>query len=406
MPTFDGPNLLITLDPGVTEVDVVNDLYRAWKDFMLADPVNRRYPQAFRSDGGTPLTAIINQGSYIFLNNVDGWRIKPPEEDITIFLTGNLAVEDVTLPSIIPTTGNFTAAVLGLQPITQGVVPTMRTQLELVAFSDGVTLDPINGYPLGASVTGIVGTRQFPVNTAMGAHLLSETYGLRNIYVLADYTVPAMDMSTHKHIWIGDSGSVSLTVAPGGNYTDHTFKNMTIEGEFDPGTTFDFCHLGTITNFSGEAHDCTIMDTVTCTGDAAFLDCVSKVPGAGSPTININGNSLQIRKWSGSLVVQGANDPTKHHSIEVYGGRVTIDSTCTAGMIHIRGAPFDVVNNATGTATVMVETEGKKMREVHARVGLNPDLPVTNNTDGSFSFTGANVDATSDGSGNITHQRT
>jgi hypothetical protein len=84
---FDGDNLLITLDSGITEVDVVDDLYRAWKDWMLETPLNRRYPQAFVSDGGNPLTAVINQGSYIFLQNQYGWRIKPPEEDITIYLT-------------------------------------------------------------------------------------------------------------------------------------------------------------------------------------------------------------------------------------------------------------------------------------------------------------------------------
>lgn len=125
--TFDGDNLLITLDSGIVEVNVVTDLYKAWKDFMLASPVNRKYPEAFRSDGGNPLTVTINQGAYIFLNNIDGWRIKPPEEDITIFLVGNLAVEDVALPSIVPTTGNFTAAILGLQPITQGVDVLVNT---------------------------------------------------------------------------------------------------------------------------------------------------------------------------------------------------------------------------------------------------------------------------------------
>jgi len=116
---FDGDNLVITLESAVTEVDIVDDLYRDWKDYMLLDPLNRRFPQALLSDGGAPLTATLDQGAYIFLNNTAGWRIKAPEEDITITLIGNLIFLDIDIPGIIPTTGDFTVAYLGLQPITQ-----------------------------------------------------------------------------------------------------------------------------------------------------------------------------------------------------------------------------------------------------------------------------------------------
>ena len=118
---FDGVNLVITLDSGVTEVDVLTDIYAPWKTWLLSDSANRGFPQAFRSAGGDPLTDNVDAGSYIFLNNSVGWRIRPPEEDITIYLTGNLAVEDTALPAIVPTVGNFTAAILGLQPVSQTV---------------------------------------------------------------------------------------------------------------------------------------------------------------------------------------------------------------------------------------------------------------------------------------------
>ena len=51
MPTFDGDNLTITLDSGVTSVDVIDHIYEPWKDWMLLSHQNRKYPQAFRSDG-------------------------------------------------------------------------------------------------------------------------------------------------------------------------------------------------------------------------------------------------------------------------------------------------------------------------------------------------------------------
>lgn len=119
---FDGDNLIITLESAITEVDIVDDLYKDWKDFMLAAPLNRRFPQALVSDGGAPLTSTLNQGSYIFLNNTAGWRIRGPEENITIFFIGNLAALDIEIDTIVPSLGGFTQSIIGLQPITQGVV--------------------------------------------------------------------------------------------------------------------------------------------------------------------------------------------------------------------------------------------------------------------------------------------
>jgi len=123
MATFDGVNLVITLDSGVTNVDVGADIYTPWKTFLLADPLNRRFPPAFRSIAGDDLTPGLVAAPYYFLRNDLGWRIRPPEEDITINLTDNLLGEDSTLPVAIPTVGGFTALILGIQPVTQGLGP-------------------------------------------------------------------------------------------------------------------------------------------------------------------------------------------------------------------------------------------------------------------------------------------
>jgi hypothetical protein len=119
MPTFDGENLVITLDSGITEVDAEVDLYSEWKAWTLLSD-NAKYPPAFRSIGGDPLTPTLNAGSYFFLQNQYGWRLRPPEEDIQISLIGNLVGEDSTLPLFVPTIGAYTATVIGVQPVTQG----------------------------------------------------------------------------------------------------------------------------------------------------------------------------------------------------------------------------------------------------------------------------------------------
>ena len=120
MPSFDGTNLIITLDSGVTEVDVEQDLYSDWKEFFKTGD-NSKFPLAFRTTGGDPLTGSLDLGAYFFLRNDSGWRIRPAEEDATITFVGNLAAEDNTLPLVIPTIGAFTVLILGLQPVSQAV---------------------------------------------------------------------------------------------------------------------------------------------------------------------------------------------------------------------------------------------------------------------------------------------
>ncbi len=117
---FDGPNLRIILDSGVTTLDI-EDLYSRWKDFAKTG-TNAKFPFAFDdSFGGNTIKAGLDAGPYFTLRNDLGWRLRPPEEDINILVTGNLIPADDTLDMVVPTLGAFTVLLQGLQPITQVV---------------------------------------------------------------------------------------------------------------------------------------------------------------------------------------------------------------------------------------------------------------------------------------------
>ena len=110
MVTFDGPNLLITLEAAVNSVDAQIDLYSDWKEWFKT-PGNEVHYFAFSTEAGNPTSPTQNLAPAFFLRNDLGWRIKPPEEDIEISIVGNLYQQDVTLPMFIPTTGAFTVLV-------------------------------------------------------------------------------------------------------------------------------------------------------------------------------------------------------------------------------------------------------------------------------------------------------
>lgn len=78
--------------------------------------------------------ASVASGTFFFIQNNLGWRIRPAEADATVFLTGNLAPEDSSLPIMIPTIGAYTVLVDGLQPITQNI-DTIKDTLEFTALS-------------------------------------------------------------------------------------------------------------------------------------------------------------------------------------------------------------------------------------------------------------------------------
>lgn len=117
--TFDGTNLIMTLPSATPDIDSEVDLYSDWKEWVKG--TGHLYAPAFRSIAGDPLNATLDAAPYFFIRNDFGWRIRPAEENATVFITGSLIAEDSTLPIIIPTIGAYTVLILGLQPVTQNV---------------------------------------------------------------------------------------------------------------------------------------------------------------------------------------------------------------------------------------------------------------------------------------------
>lgn len=158
MPTFDGDNLIITLDtpPGdQADLDATDDFYSEWKEWVLSSPQNHGYPPAFRTIGGDQLSATLDAGAYYFLRNDLGWRIRAAEKDATYYLSGNLVVEDTNLPAVIPSIGGYTIALIGLQPVTQGVEGITQIQsdvdtiIDILCNNGDIEVSP-SGYPVGS----------------------------------------------------------------------------------------------------------------------------------------------------------------------------------------------------------------------------------------------------------------
>ena len=110
--TFDGPNYLIIVDNGITELDVQAELYSDWKEWVQVGD-NFKYFSAFRTVGGDPAGGGKYLGDFYFIQNQAGvgWQIRPYEADHSLVLTGNLYAEDPVTAMVTPTIGDYTVLV-------------------------------------------------------------------------------------------------------------------------------------------------------------------------------------------------------------------------------------------------------------------------------------------------------
>ena len=94
--TFDGPNRLILINDGVTELNWARDVYSAWKEWFFIDsnPENPGYLQAMRLVGGDPLDVAGTRflGVSFFLTN--GWRIRTWSGDHRLVISGNVFTDE------------------------------------------------------------------------------------------------------------------------------------------------------------------------------------------------------------------------------------------------------------------------------------------------------------------------
>jgi len=94
--SFDGLSKIIFVNEGVTSLNVKEDIYSAWKEWIISSPESYSgttnssagsYPAAISAIGGEPLNDTLNVGSTFFLEN--GWRIQPFASKIPYILTVN-----------------------------------------------------------------------------------------------------------------------------------------------------------------------------------------------------------------------------------------------------------------------------------------------------------------------------
>lgn len=141
--TFDGPNRLILINSGETNINVAQDIYSNWKEWLSVRD-NSKFLPAISVVGGDAITDIVSLGSSFFLEN--GWRIQPALGNYILVIQGNLYTREAGENPTNPVSG--VSVSLTRSNLIDLVVPTL----------DDTAIDTINSKLDANVIPGIEST--------------------------------------------------------------------------------------------------------------------------------------------------------------------------------------------------------------------------------------------------------
>jgi hypothetical protein len=87
-----------------------SDLKEDWIANLPSNSLGFEFP--FRTVGGDPIGSGLNVGSYFFLRNDLGWRLRADEVNHQLMISGNLYPENISLPMFVPTIGSYVVTLI------------------------------------------------------------------------------------------------------------------------------------------------------------------------------------------------------------------------------------------------------------------------------------------------------
>lgn len=381
MTTFDGDNLIITLTAGgaIHTVDAQVDLYSDWKEWVKL-PGNAKYPKAFDTDGGSPLVGSIDQGSYYFCRNDLGWRIRPAEEDSNISFIGNLIPRDASLPMVIPTIGNFTVLINGLQPITQSV-DRLVTDQQSTSYDGQVTIDTINGV---SGTQHPVGTKTRPVNNMADAVTIASNEGITEFGLKAGTVALTQTFDSYSFVGLGSVKNCVIQLN-NQNVDNSLFNGVLLNGTGSGDIEAIRCQIDAVIGLTGTYRSCGFLNNMTLgVGSTNFHQCFSEVNGNSKVWVSLNGglSNFGNRDWIGGFDLRGVSSASAAVSIDAPAGRILIDVSCTNGEV-VLGGTASLTDNS-GALCDVIDTSLMSPEKQHRILKATAYRQYTNPTNGNL----------------------
>jgi hypothetical protein len=278
------------------------------------------------------------------LEIIDPYTVTFEDGTYVVQLTGsNNNLIERTNPNQVSVQGNNAA----------GLIQTQEIQYS--SFQGGVTIDQANGT---AGQAYPAGTRQSPVNNLTDAKFIADLRGFDKFFVKGTFTFDVADTIDGFELQGESFTRTVINLTSAATIENCKFSNAAISGSLDGGNDVFSCRVGSLDYIDGVIYDSELeVGTITLGGTQAdFVRCYSGVAGGGpsqTPVLDLGGTgtSLVIRDYHGGLTLTNYTSGTDPASIDLSSGRITFDSTISAGQFAVRGVGF-VEDNSTGTAII------------------------------------------------------
>jgi len=354
--TFNPITKIIEVEAPATEIvlqDLINEI-RDWED----EQTSISYPQVAEGSGKEDLGGGTRVGITIKL--INGWRIKfedrtGPDWTICNVRGGNLVAVDENGDAIFP----IAPSAYVTATLTASSSATLQEELDIQHSSFGgcVTIDVINGV---SGTTFPTGTSRQPVNNLANAKTIANTNGFTCLNIIGNITFTSGQNIDGFEIE-GENTMFTTIIINSGCSTDNTeFNRATLQGTLDGYVQIHNCSILTLNGLKGEIHDSAILGDISLSGTDSevvnFFRCISAMSGVGLVNIDMNGDgpAINLKGHIGSIKIKNKSGASKICA-EFISGRISFDSTVTAGDVLLRGVGFIYENLATG---ITLNTDG------------------------------------------------
>jgi len=237
---------------------------------------------------------------------------------------------------------------------------TYSKEVEDQSFLDGrVWIDIVRG---SSGTQFPKGTPSYPVNTYEDAESIVAQRNLPHRFHLKGVLNLLSNANLTDDNWLGADPVTSKMVFDGTQTCGATtFRKLHLIGAINGTFTMQDGILQNMSNFQSDATNTGFIGTLTLPPSGSlnpfysFIQCFSLVPGTGTPVIDCNNHPnlmMQFREYTGGLEIRNYTDANNEMSIDLLSGHVTIDSSCTAGTIVVRGAGY-ITDNSNGAVNIV-----------------------------------------------------
>jgi hypothetical protein len=266
--------------------------------------------------------------------------------------------------------GQIADAVLTAKPGDYADQCNVAATIVHTVYDGQVYIDSING---STGTDFPTGTIEHPVNNLADAKIIATGHGMRIFNLLNTFVIGATDNINDYIIRAPLNIDAVLVLTPGCTTKNTRFDHLIIMGTFNGKSYIDHSTTLEIHNFSGFVIDSILMDNIEIvdpTVPSLFNLCGG---GKVSPPVEIdlNNSSLNIGGWKGEMKIVN-KDGSSTNIIELVTGQVTIDATCIAGTIILKGVGR-LIQDDSGPGCTVITTDLLNENRITNAVWADPD---------------------------------